>query len=756
LRRSSRIAAVVAVALVAATVGWLAARLPGRAVAADMVGLFGAAFAALASRAAARRESGVPRRFWTLFAINFALIAAGRAAWDIEQIGLGHQEPNTPLIGLLFLGGIGVGLVALFLLPSAPTTAGQRLRLALDGLLVGGALLLVGWIRVFRLALQGEPTMRAFGLVFPFLDIMTFTVVVLIAANARTERGLFALVGAGLAVRAMGDTAYVALALRGDYHPGDLIDAFSPLYCVLCGLAALRVGGSRRDPGGRTPDSRPRALLPLAVVLLAGAAAGPPPADPPPLLIASFAGLVVLVLVRQALAVLDNSALTARLARLAYHDPLTGLPNRALFAERLEAALTAARQPGHVTVLMIDMDGFKQVNDSLGHAAGDRLLAAVAARLRTELGPAGLLARVGGDEFAALLPDSTGSADGVLVAERLLAALGEPVEFAGRAIRVGASLGVAAWIGPERDADNLIRDADVAMYAAKVAGRGRYRLFEPSMRLAAMARAELEADLRVALDRAEFELRYQPIVDLAGGGLLGLEALVRWRHPRRGLLLPREFVTVAEEIGVVGELDRWVLTEACTAAVRWQRLQPGVGVSVNFSAGQFVRTDLMATVTRALVTAGLPPASLTLELTETSLLDDAETTVSRLAALAALGVRVAIDDFGTGYSSLAYLRRLPVTAIKVDKMFVDEVASDPDAVALVRAILALASTFGLHTIAEGVETERQREVLAGLGCRAAQGYLFAEPLPAGAVDALLGAGAAARMAAVPATPSTAG
>jgi predicted signal transduction protein with EAL and GGDEF domain len=351
-----------------------------------------------------------------------------------------------------------------------------------------------------------------------------------------------------------------------------------------------------------------------------------------------------------------------------------------------------------------------------------------------------------------LLPDSTGAADGVLVAERLLAALVEPVEFAGRTVRVGASLGVATWTGPDRSAgagDNLIRDADVAMYAAKAAGRARYRLFEPSLRNAAVARADLEADLRLALDRAEFELRYQPIVDLASGRLLGLEALVRWRHPRRGLLPPKEFVTVAEEIGVVGALDRWVLTEACTAAVRWQRLYPGIGVSVNFSAGQFVRTDLMDTVTRALVTAGLPPASLTLELTETSLLDDAETTVSRLAALAALGVRVAIDDFGTGYSSLAYLRRLPVTAIKVDKMFVDEIGTDPDAVALVRAILALAGTFGLHTIAEGVETQRQREVLVALGCRAAQGYLFSEPLTAAAVDALL-CGAVPEAAAVPA------
>jgi diguanylate cyclase (GGDEF)-like protein len=735
------------VVLLVATVGWLAAHLPGRMVVADLAGLAGALFAAGACLAAARREAGELGRFWTLFAVNFGLVALGRLSWNVEQLGLGHELPNTPLVGLPFLAAIVVGLVALFTLPSAPTGAGARLRLMLDALLVGGALLLVGWIRVFRLALQGAPVMRALGLVFPFLDIMTLTVVVLIATNARTYRRMFALVGAGLAIRAIGDTAYVALVLRDSYRPGDLIDAASAIYCVLCGLAALHGGLGRPVPIRRGPGvSRLRVLLPLAVVLLAGAAAGPPPANPPPLLIMAVAGLIVLVLIRQALVVLDNSALTARLARLAYHDPLTGLPNRALFAERLDAALSTATRPGQVTVLMLDMDGFKQVNDSLGHAAGDKLLAAVATRLRTVLGSAGLLARVGGDEFAVLLPDSADAGDGVRAAESLLAALAEPVDFADRAVRVGASLGVAAWSGEDGDADHLIRDADVAMYAAKVAGRARYRLFEPSMRQAAVARAVLEADLRMALERCEFELRYQPIVDLGSGSLHGLEALVRWRHPSRGLLAPVEFVDVAEEIGVVGAIDRWVLTEACGAAVRWQQLRPGLGVSVNFSAGQFVRTDLMDTVTRALVTAGLPPATLTLELTETSLLDDAETTVSRLAALAALGVRVAIDDFGTGYSSLAYLRRLPVTSIKVDKIFVDELGSDEDAAALMRAILALADTFGLHTIAEGVETERQREVLAALGCRAAQGYLFAEPLTVDAVDAML-------TAAGPATPT---
>jgi diguanylate cyclase (GGDEF)-like protein len=720
------------------TTAWLAAELPAARAVGDLVAVCIAVFAAVTCLVAAQRAIDSWRLFWLLFAVNFGMVAFGRTVWDIMQLGFGVDTPNNPLVGLPYVGGLGCSLVALLTLPGAPTTARQRLRLVMDGVIVGAALLLFCWPTVFYTAAD-TPKPLLVALIFPLLEIVTFTVILLIAAEGRGAYWrTFALVCVGLAARAIGDTWYVQQAREGTYHAGSLVDAGSILFCACVALAArceLRPAGS---PVSRLPGiSRLRVLLPTAVILVAAILAGPPPADPPPLLVVSFAVLFALMLLRQAWVVLENSALTERLARLAYHDSLTGLPNRALLAEGLDAALATATRPGQVVVLMIDVDGFKRVNDSLGHAAGDRLLSAVAHRLRSVLRPGELMVRVGGDEFATLVTDAAGVADGAMVAERLLAALAAPLEFEGRSFQIGVSIGVAGWTGPARDGDDLLRNADVAMYAAKADGRARFRVYEPGMTRAAVARAELESDLRLALERDEFELCYQPIVDLRTGVMQGFEALLRWKHPIRGLVSPCDFVPLAEETGAIGAIDRWVLGEACREAVRWQRLRPGLGVSVNFSAGQFARGDLMETVTDALLRAGLPPSRLTLEVTETSLINDAETTVSRLAALSALGIRIAIDDFGTGYSSLAYLRRLPVSLIKIDKVFVDGLGTDPEAEPLVQAIMALAASFNLATVAEGVETDRQREVLCSLGCTAAQGYLFARPLYPAAVDALL-------------------
>jgi diguanylate cyclase len=722
------------------TTAWLAAELPGARAVANLVGVAMAVFAATTCVVAGRRAASDQwRQFWLLFGVNFGLVALGRVAWDVEQFAYGNPTPNDPLVGVPYLAGLALTLVALFTLPGAPTTARARLRLAMDGLIVGAALLLFCWPTVFYRPGPDTPTPLLVALIFPLLEIVTFTVVLLIAAEGRGAYWrTFALVCLGLAMRAVGDTWYVQQAREGSYHPGSLVDAGSILFCACLALAARCELRPARSPVSRLPGiSRLRVLLPTVVVLVAAIVAGPPPGEPPPLLVGSFVVLFAVMLVRQSWVVLENSALTERLARLAYHDSLTGLPNRALLAEGLDAALATAGRPGQVVVLMIDVDGFKRVNDSLGHAAGDRLLTAVAQRLRSVLRPTELMVRVGGDEFAILVTDAAGAGDGALVAERLLGGLSAPLEFEGRSIQIGVSIGVAAWTGAGRDPDDLLRNADVAMYAAKADGRARYRIYEPGMSRAAVARAELESDLRIALERDEFELAYQPIVDLRSGVMLGFEALLRWQHPVRGLVPPAEFVPVAEETGAIGAIDRWVLGRACREAARWQRMRPGLGVSVNFSAGQFSRGDLIETVTDALVLAGLAPCRLTLEVTETSLMEDAETTVSRLAALSALGIRIAIDDFGTGYSSLAYLRRLPVSLIKIDKVFVDGLGTDVDAEPLVQAIMALAASFDLSTVAEGVETDRQREVLRSLGCTAAQGYLFARPLNPAAVDALL-------------------
>jgi diguanylate cyclase (GGDEF)-like protein len=526
------------------------------------------------------------------------------------------------------------------------------------------------------------------------------------------------------------------MLLRDRYATGGPLDL-----CWLAGLVLLAVGAL--VPPAATPRNRladrpghARVLLPylpVAVALVAPAVAGRG-VQGPGLVLGSLA-VVLLLLARQVFIALDNAAFAAEETRLAYSDPLTGLGNRALLAAEVAGAQRRRRGGGRLSLLLLDLDGFKAVNDSLGHAAGDRLLVQLAERLCAAVGPQDVVARLGGDEFAVLV-DEEGPGAGLRTARQVLDALSAPVDFEGRVVRVTASIGVVEQAA--RSPDDVLRDADVAMYAAKSAGKACVRLFEPAMRRAVVAKAELEADLRHALDRAEFVVQYQPVVDLETREVTGAEALVRWQHPRRGLLPPGVFVPLAEETGLIGELDRWVLEEACWTAAGWQEQHPGVTVGVNVTADRFAHTDLVGAVADALADTGLPPQCLTLELTETALVADTEATISRLGALAALGVQVAIDDFGTGYSSLAYLHRLPASILKIDRSFVEGLGTNAESTALVRVILGLAETFGLRTVAEGVETESQRALLRALGCTSAQGYLFARAVDAVDFEAMLG------------------
>ena len=434
------------------------------------------------------------------------------------------------------------------------------------------------------------------------------------------------------------------------------------------------------------------------------------------------------------------AAKTANSIRHAFNDSLTGLPNRALLLDRLEVALGRAdRERKPVSVLFLDLDGFKVVNDSLGHVAGDRLLIDVARRLSGCLRRGDTAARIGGDEFAILLGDVGDPDRAPRVAERVIAALGEPFAVLGREVFVSASIGIAYG---RTDAENLLRNADVAMYRAKRSGEGgAYEIFEPSMHAAVVERLELEADLRRAIERDELVLHYQPIIGLASGRVVGLEALLRWAHPRRGLVMPCEFIPLAEETRLIAELGRWALHEACRQAAQW-RDDPQTGrpwVSVNLSGLQLLDDGLDAEVAGALADSGLEPAGLTLEITETVLVQDVAAAVDRLENLRALGVSIAIDDFGTGYSSLRYIGRFPADVLKIAKPFVDGLHDEKDA-ALVRTIIALADSLGLRTVAEGVEDREQLERLCDLGCALGQGYLFARPLaPEHATDLLRGA-----------------
>src|SRR5437588_3912607 len=423
----------------------------------------------------------------------------------------------------------------------------------------------------------------------------------------------------------------------------------------------------------------------------------------------------------------------------AFKDSLTGLPNRRLFRDRVGHALArAGRRPGVSAVLFIDLDKFKDVNDSLGHPAGGQLLTLVAERLRAVVRPGDTVARLGGDEFAVLAEDVVGEADAVGLAGRVLDALAAPFPLGNKELAVGASVGIALST-PGDTVDELLRNADVAMYNAKSAGRGCYRIFEDDMHAAVVRRIELENALRRAAGDGQFELYYQPIFALATGRLSGFEALLRWNHPTRGLLAPPEFLALAEETGAIVGIGAWALYEACRRARRWNDRHPSqpLGMAVNLSSHQLFQPDIADVVAGALHGAGLDPASLTLELTEGVFLGDGPAVSTCLRSLKQLGVQLAIDDFGTGYSSLSYLRRLPIDILKVDKIFVDDVAGDAVESAVVRAIIKLAQTLELTIIAEGVEAEEQAKRLRQLGCHAAQGYWFAKPLSVDGVEAVL-------------------
>ncbi len=437
----------------------------------------------------------------------------------------------------------------------------------------------------------------------------------------------------------------------------------------------------------------------------------------------------------------QRKAFERELSRLAFTDTLTGLPNRALLRDRLTHALARAeRQRGQVAVLFLDLDRFKVVNDSLGHASGDALLLEVANRINTCLRAGDTAARLGGDEFTVLLEDIVDEQQAVEVAERIAEALRLPVIVEGREVFVSASIGIATNTPRRIGPDGVLRNADLALYRAKADGRVRHAVFDPSMEARALERLEVETDLRHALDRDELRVYFQPVVDLDSGTVNELEALVRWERPGYGIVSPMAFIPIAEETGLIVPIGQWVLEEACRWAQRWQPFS-AVGkplvVSVNLSARQFQHPELLTDIERALRETGLDPRHLKLEITESVVMQDAQATIDTLQALKALRIRVAIDDFGTGYSSLSYLKRLPVDTLKIDRSFVNGLGLDTQDTAIVDSVVALARTLQLSVTGEGVETAAQARHLRQLGCDRGQGFLYARPLPPEDMERLL-------------------
>jgi diguanylate cyclase (GGDEF)-like protein len=441
----------------------------------------------------------------------------------------------------------------------------------------------------------------------------------------------------------------------------------------------------------------------------------------------------------------ERSRSPEELAHEASHDALTGLPNRTVFLDRLEHALARARRSRRsLAVVFLDLDDFKLVNDTRGHDVGDLLLVALTPRLASALRPGDTIARFGGDEFVVLCEDLQGEADAIGITRRITEACSTPVRVGDYEHTVTVSAGIALVTDPNMvSPSGLLRDADAAMYRAKAQGKGRIEVFDEGMRARLIERIAIESSLRKALDRGELCVFYQPVMSLRHNKIVSVEALLRWRHPHRGLLEPSTFIGVAESSGLIVQIGEWVLEEACRQAVRWRdSAAPGtdpIHVSVNLSAQQLIRSDIADSVARVLARTGLEPGLLDLEITEGMLLQDLDTCAHALRELKALGIRLVVDDFGTGYSSLSYLKRLTIDALKIDRSFVDGLSREDEDGSIVGAVLSMADALDIRVTAEGVETRAQLSQLRSHGCESVQGFLFARPAPAREITALIGA-----------------
>lgn len=448
--------------------------------------------------------------------------------------------------------------------------------------------------------------------------------------------------------------------------------------------------------------------------------------------------------IAQMVDITERKMVEQQLLHQAFHDRLTGLPNRGLFMDRLEHALARRPREGEmIAVIFLDLDNFKVINDSLGHRAGDQLLLTMAARLQTCVREGDTVARLGGDEFTVLLEHITDLSDAIRVAQRIAEQSLTLYAIGDREVSVTASIGIALPADENESADDLLRNADIAMYEAKRRGKARYEVFAPPMNVRARERLELEIELQRAIERGEFVLHYQPVVDLRTGRINEVEALIRWRHPLRGLLPPADFISIADETGTILDIGGWVLQRACRKLLHWQQEfppppgEPQLTMSVNLSTRQFLQPSLVDTVRAVLEETEIDAQTLKLEVTERVIMEDAASAIATLRDLRALGITLAIDDFGIGYSSLTDLKQFAVNILKIDRMFVDGISRDMDDTSIVAAIIAIGKSLGIRTVAEGIETPAQLAFLTARGCDSGQGHLFAPPLPPEEITTLL-------------------
>ena len=697
---------------------------------------------------------------WLFIAAGQLMFVTGDTLWTwMEAIG---ESPFPSIADVAYIAGYPLFGIGFALAIRLRVRGGDRAGL-LDGWILASASALVGWVLLVRPVLDDslDTLALAISAAYPLGDLILIGVAIGLVATPGSRSPAFVLLVAGVVLQFGVDVAYAFQVADETYVAGSLIDAGWLVAYAVTGVAALHE--SMREVAAPHPVSvawlgRLRMAF-LTIAMLTG------PglvllvdmrweSDVPVLAVGSGV-LSLLVLVRlggvvRALA-RDNAVrrkLEDELSYRAAHDPLTGLANRRRFVDRLEILL-AANPGGRLSVLFLDLDDFKTVNDTAGHTVGDQLLAVVGARLRGHLREGDLAARLGGDEFGILLDGSDVPA-AMLVAQRLLAAMNEPVTLDGLTTTIRTSIGIVDGSRPDATGPELLRDADIAMYAAKASGKGRFAVYAPEMRATVIDRLQLEEDLGAAIQLRQLHLEFEPILELDGGRLRAAEALVRWEHPVRGTLQPDQFIPLAEETGHIVDVGRWVIRTACRQLARWrEHLEPELVMTVNVSARQLADAGLVDDVAGALAAHHLPPESLVVEVTESALLTDGDDALANLTALREMGIRIAIDDFGTGYSSLSYLGRLPVDILKIDRAFVSRLDDEAEERPLAAMVVRLGETLGLETIAEGIETPQQLAALRRLGCELGQGFLFARPASAEVFEA-----AARDLGAVPMTAGT--
>lgn len=690
---------------------------------------------------------------WYLLALGLLMLVAGDMMWTYYENVLHVKTPFPSAADSLYLAAspyIVAGLVLMF----RKRILGRQWANLIDTLIIATIAGMLSWIFLIDPYLDDQTYSlldRLIAIAYPFGDLMLLVVVLRLLLVSEECLAAHYLFSASLVSLLVADTLYAVTLRSGTYETGHLLDAGWLLFYVLFGAVALHpsmVGLSEPVPGSETKLTWQRLALLTATLMIAPLIWAYQAAFDDHIDISVMVGgsvvLLGLVAARMAGMIRERQRMEERLEHQAFYDSLTGLPNRALFVKRLRQALARTDpREDQVAVLFVDLDNFKVINDSLGHKVGDGLLVLVAKRLRSCLRPVDTLARFGGDEFTVFLRHPEASSHALRVTDRIVEKLRKPFALDGQELFISASVGISFGAPGQKRPEDLLSSADMAMYRAKEDGKGSYRVFAESMHAEVLEQHNLRNDLRRAIERKQFRVFYQPKVRLVDGRIVSVEALARWQHPERGLIMPSKFIRVGEEAGLIVPLGRWVLEEACRQAKEWQDQYPAsppLALEVNLSAKQLQHPDLLDAVEETLRRTGLEACSLSLDITETALFKATEANTSTLRKLKSWGIRLSIDDFGMGYSSLYRLRDLPADFLKIDRSFVRGIGESVQDSAIVVMLVTLAHTLGLETVAEGVESAEQVRWLREVGCDIGQGYYFSEPLPGEAIGKLLAKG----------------